>query len=241
MIYNPAGSNNASLLTLVQGTISFVAGATAKSGDMKVETPTATMGIRGTAVLVEIDFDVAQPGARAAGVVPDSGRAEWHDGRIRPARQGDAAADRDGEPAGHANHRQRPGRRHLHRVGPDSGQCAAAHQRDLLAQIHRRQSEIHRHSSARFDHAADVRGQAAGRHADRPASDHSHRLHRLEAPSGPPPSGGNTRFHLNIPPDLLVSGNQFYRTASDDRQYRAGHGVRHAFISPTSIPKTFRR
>ena len=63
MIYNPAGSNNASLLTLVQGTISFVAGATAKSGDMKVDTPTATMGIRGTAVLVEIDFDIPQPGA----------------------------------------------------------------------------------------------------------------------------------------------------------------------------------
>ena len=62
MIYNPAGSNNASLLTLVQGTISFVAGATAKNGDMKVETPTATMGIRGTAVLVEIDFDIPQPG-----------------------------------------------------------------------------------------------------------------------------------------------------------------------------------
>ena len=87
MIYNPTGSNNASLLTLVQGTISFVAGATAKNGDMKVETPTATMGIRGTAVLVEIDFDISQPGAGAAGVVPDSGRAERHDGRICPARQ----------------------------------------------------------------------------------------------------------------------------------------------------------
>ena len=62
MIYNPNGSNNSSFLTLVQGTISFVAGATAKHGDMKVETPTATMGIRGTAVLVEIDFDIPQPG-----------------------------------------------------------------------------------------------------------------------------------------------------------------------------------
>jgi hypothetical protein len=62
MVYNPNGSNNSSFLTLVQGTISFVAGATAKHGDMKVETPTATMGIRGTAVLVEIDFDVPQPG-----------------------------------------------------------------------------------------------------------------------------------------------------------------------------------
>ena len=58
MVYDPNGSNNSSLLSLVAGTISFVAGETAKHGDMKVDTPVATMGIRGTAVLVEIDFDV---------------------------------------------------------------------------------------------------------------------------------------------------------------------------------------
>ncbi|WP_407150120.1 VCBS domain-containing protein [Bradyrhizobium sp. ORS 86] len=62
MVYDPNGSNNSSLLSLVQGTISFVAGATAKHGDMKVDTPVATMGIRGTAVLVEIDFDVQGTG-----------------------------------------------------------------------------------------------------------------------------------------------------------------------------------
>jgi fibronectin-binding autotransporter adhesin len=64
MIYDPNGSNNSSLLSLVAGTISFVAGETAKHGDMKVDTPVATMGIRGTAVLVEIDFSV--PGANGA-------------------------------------------------------------------------------------------------------------------------------------------------------------------------------
>lgn len=62
MVYDPNGSGNSSLLSLVQGTISFVAGATAKHGDMKVDTPVATMGIRGTAVLVEIDFEVTVPG-----------------------------------------------------------------------------------------------------------------------------------------------------------------------------------
>ena len=62
MIYDPNGSDNKSLLSLVQGTISFVAGATAKKGDMKVDTPVATMGIRGTAVLVEIDFEVPSQG-----------------------------------------------------------------------------------------------------------------------------------------------------------------------------------
>src|SRR3954470_2331045 len=58
MVYDPNGSNNSSLISLVAGTISFVAGETAKHGDMKVDTPVATMGIRGTAVLTQIDFDI---------------------------------------------------------------------------------------------------------------------------------------------------------------------------------------
>ncbi|GLH80381.1 hypothetical protein SSBR45G_52900 [Bradyrhizobium sp. SSBR45G] len=62
MVYDPNGSNNSSLISLVAGTISFVAGETAKHGDMKVDTPVATMGIRGTAVLVEIDFTVPGQG-----------------------------------------------------------------------------------------------------------------------------------------------------------------------------------
>ena len=62
MVYDPNGSNNSSLLSLVAGTITFVAGETAKHGDMKVDTPVATMGIRGTAVLVEIDFTVPGQG-----------------------------------------------------------------------------------------------------------------------------------------------------------------------------------
>jgi hypothetical protein len=57
MIYDPNGSSNSSLISLVQGTISFVAGETAKHGNMKIDTPVATMGIRGTAVLVEIAAD----------------------------------------------------------------------------------------------------------------------------------------------------------------------------------------
>ncbi|TKT73300.1 hypothetical protein YH63_018775 [Afipia massiliensis] len=54
MIFDPNGSSNSSLMSLVQGTVTFVAGQTAKNGNMRVETPVATMGIRGTAVLVEI-------------------------------------------------------------------------------------------------------------------------------------------------------------------------------------------
>ncbi|MGY4367451.1 VCBS repeat-containing protein [Bradyrhizobium sp. LB1.3] len=62
MVYDPNGSNNSSLLSLVAGTITFVAGETAKHGDMKIDTPVATMGIRGTAVLSQIHFVVPAGG-----------------------------------------------------------------------------------------------------------------------------------------------------------------------------------
>jgi len=73
MVYDSSGSSNRSLLSLVQGTISFVAGDTAKNGNMRVDTPVATMGIRGTAVLVEISADngptkfsvLVEPGGRS--------------------------------------------------------------------------------------------------------------------------------------------------------------------------------
>ena len=55
MVYDPNSSSNSSLLSLVQGTITFVAGQTAKNGNMRVDTPVATMGIRGTTVLVKIN------------------------------------------------------------------------------------------------------------------------------------------------------------------------------------------
>jgi len=61
MVYDSNGSDNSSLLSLVAGTISFVAGETAKHGDMKVATPVATMGIRGTAILTHIDIHIPLP------------------------------------------------------------------------------------------------------------------------------------------------------------------------------------
>jgi VCBS repeat-containing protein len=60
MVYQAGGTANASLMSLVQGSISFVAGQVAKTGDMRVETPVATMGIRGTAVLVDIEVNTGQ-------------------------------------------------------------------------------------------------------------------------------------------------------------------------------------
>ena len=53
-VYEPEGKSNATFFNLSKGTATFVAGKVAKTGDMKVDTPVATMGIRGTTPHIEI-------------------------------------------------------------------------------------------------------------------------------------------------------------------------------------------
>ncbi|MGX1165221.1 hypothetical protein AB7M16_001487 [Bradyrhizobium sp. USDA 372] len=56
-VYEPAGRSNAALFSLAKGTFTFVAGNVAKTGDMKVDTPVATLGIRGTTPHIELSDD----------------------------------------------------------------------------------------------------------------------------------------------------------------------------------------
>jgi hypothetical protein len=56
-VYDPNSKSNSSLMSLTKGTFTFVAGKIAKTGDMKVDTPVATMGIRGTTPRVVISDD----------------------------------------------------------------------------------------------------------------------------------------------------------------------------------------
>ena len=51
--YDPNGTSNTALFSLVEGTFAFVAGKVAHTGDMKIATPVATMGIRGTTGYVQ--------------------------------------------------------------------------------------------------------------------------------------------------------------------------------------------
>jgi hypothetical protein len=53
-VYDPHGHSNSSLMSLTKGTFTFIAGEVAHTGNMKVDTPVGTMGIRGTAPRVEI-------------------------------------------------------------------------------------------------------------------------------------------------------------------------------------------
>ena len=56
-VYDPNGKSNSTFFSLTKGTFTFVAGKVAKTGNMKIDTPVATMGIRGTTPHVEIGDD----------------------------------------------------------------------------------------------------------------------------------------------------------------------------------------
>jgi hypothetical protein len=53
-VYDPKSTSNSTLFSLTKGTFNFIAGKVARTGDMKIDTPVGTMGIRGTAPRVEI-------------------------------------------------------------------------------------------------------------------------------------------------------------------------------------------
>ncbi len=68
-VYQEGGQQNSALFDVAKGTVAFVASAVAKTGNMKITTPTATLGIRGTTGLVEVDGSGA--GAHNIKLYPD--------------------------------------------------------------------------------------------------------------------------------------------------------------------------
>jgi hypothetical protein len=61
-VYEDGGKNNSALFKIARGTIAFAANQVAKTGDMKIETPSSVLGIRGTSGVVEVP-EGATPGA----------------------------------------------------------------------------------------------------------------------------------------------------------------------------------
>jgi hypothetical protein len=53
-VYQKGGASNAATFNVAVGTAAFVASLVAKTGDMKINTPSATLGIRGTTGVVEV-------------------------------------------------------------------------------------------------------------------------------------------------------------------------------------------
>jgi hypothetical protein len=80
-VYEDGGKQNSALFDVAKGTVAFVAAAVAKTGDMKISTPTATLGIRGTTGLVEVPEGAAanNPNNVAIKLYPDP---DGHVGRI---------------------------------------------------------------------------------------------------------------------------------------------------------------
>ena len=64
--YDATSTANSALFTLVQGAASFIAGQVAKTGNMKVATPVAEIGIRGTAVILDISSAVERCRSRSS-------------------------------------------------------------------------------------------------------------------------------------------------------------------------------
>ena len=80
-IYAEGGTGNAALFKATRGTIAFAAQQVAKTGDMKIETPTSTVGVRGTSGVIEVP-EGATPGSTgevAVKLYPDQ---DGHVGRI---------------------------------------------------------------------------------------------------------------------------------------------------------------
>src|SRR6266403_775688 len=77
-VYEDGGKQNAALFDVAKGTVAFVAAAVAKTGDMKISTPTATLGIRGTTGLVAVPEGASAANANnvAIKLYPDA------DGRV---------------------------------------------------------------------------------------------------------------------------------------------------------------
>jgi hypothetical protein len=91
-VYEDGGKQNAALFDIAKGTVAFVAAAVAKTGDMKISTPTATLGIRGTTGLVEVPEGASAASANnvAIKLYPDP------DGRVGRIEVNDRAGARLG-------------------------------------------------------------------------------------------------------------------------------------------------
>jgi hypothetical protein len=77
-VYEEGGAGNAGTFDIARGTIAFVAAQVAKTGNMEITTPTATLGIRGTTGVVDVPEGVTATSANNVNVklYPDA------DGRV---------------------------------------------------------------------------------------------------------------------------------------------------------------
>ena len=81
-VYQKGGTGNAATFNVAVGTAAFVASLVAKTGDMKITTPSATLGIRGTTGVVEVPTGGTGAGGAAEPRVKLYADANGHVGQI---------------------------------------------------------------------------------------------------------------------------------------------------------------
>lgn len=91
-VYEDGGKKNSGLFDVAKGTVAFVASQVAKTGNMQITTPTATLGIRGTSGLVEVPAGTTATSANNVNIklYPDA------DGRVGRIEVNDRAGARLG-------------------------------------------------------------------------------------------------------------------------------------------------
>ncbi|MEY9757433.1 hypothetical protein ABIE73_004828 [Bradyrhizobium yuanmingense] len=133
-VYDDGGKQNSAIFDVGKGTVAFVAAAVAKTGDMKITTPTATLGIRGTTGVVDVPEGAAANRARNVNIQALSrrrrpGRPHRCRGtrERRAARRADASRERLCDPSGRSH-----GRRHALCCRADHNSRAADRARPRL-------------------------------------------------------------------------------------------------------------
>jgi hypothetical protein len=58
-VYQEGAAGNKAAFNVTRGTVAFIASLVAKNGDMKISTPTAVLGIRGTTGVIDVPADAA--------------------------------------------------------------------------------------------------------------------------------------------------------------------------------------
>lgn len=70
-IYRSGGAGNTGVLSVARGTLTFFAGQVAKTGEMKIATPNASLGIRGTTGVINVPTGTGAQGDTRIKLYPD--------------------------------------------------------------------------------------------------------------------------------------------------------------------------
>jgi len=70
-VYQSGGTANAGIISVVRGTLTFFAGQVAKTGEMRIATPSASLGIRGTTGVIDVPSGSGANAATRIKLYPD--------------------------------------------------------------------------------------------------------------------------------------------------------------------------